>query len=38
PGVRCNIGKGDEVILPANTFVATLIGVLKAGAKPVLGG
>jgi dTDP-4-amino-4,6-dideoxygalactose transaminase len=32
----CNIGIGDEVILPANTFVATLIGVLKVGAKPVL--
>jgi dTDP-4-amino-4,6-dideoxygalactose transaminase len=31
----CNIGDGDEVILPANTFVATLIGVLRAGAKPV---
>jgi dTDP-4-amino-4,6-dideoxygalactose transaminase len=31
----CNIGAGDEVILPANTFVATLIGVLRVGAKPV---
>ncbi len=31
----CNIGAGSEVILPANTFVATLIGVLRAGAKPV---
>ncbi|MBW4608337.1 MAG: DegT/DnrJ/EryC1/StrS family aminotransferase [Hassallia sp. WJT32-NPBG1] len=31
----CNIGVGDEVILPANTFVATLIGVLRAGAKPI---
>jgi dTDP-4-amino-4,6-dideoxygalactose transaminase len=31
----CNIGAGDEVILPANTFVATLIGVLRAGAKPI---
>ena len=31
----CNIGADDEVILPANTFVATLIGVLRAGAKPV---
>lgn len=27
---------GDEVILPANTFVATLIGVLRAGATPIL--
>lgn len=32
----CDIGPGDEVILPANTFVATLIGVLRAGATPVL--
>ncbi|MDB9303699.1 MULTISPECIES: DegT/DnrJ/EryC1/StrS family aminotransferase [Cyanophyceae] len=32
----CNIGAGDQVILPANTFVATLIGVLRAGATPVL--
>ncbi|MEH2068853.1 MAG: DegT/DnrJ/EryC1/StrS family aminotransferase [Nostoc sp.] len=32
----CNIGIGDEVILPANTFVATLIGVLRTGAKPIL--
>lgn len=32
----CGIGAGDEVILPANTFVATLIGVLRAGATPVL--
>ena len=31
----CHIGMGDEVILPANTFVATLIGVLRAGAKPI---
>jgi dTDP-4-amino-4,6-dideoxygalactose transaminase len=31
----CNIGSGDEVILPVNTFVATLIGVLRAGAKPI---
>jgi dTDP-4-amino-4,6-dideoxygalactose transaminase len=32
----CNIGAGDEVILPANTFVATLIGVVSAGATPIL--
>ncbi len=32
----CGIGPGDEVILPANTFVATLIGVVRSGAKPVL--
>ena len=32
----CGIGNGDEVILPANTFIATLIGVLQTGAKPIL--
>ncbi|WP_416674421.1 DegT/DnrJ/EryC1/StrS family aminotransferase [Egbenema bharatensis] len=32
----CGIGQGDQVILPANTFVATLIGVLRTGATPVL--
>ncbi|MBW4538678.1 MAG: DegT/DnrJ/EryC1/StrS aminotransferase family protein [Myxacorys chilensis ATA2-1-KO14] len=32
----CGIGNGDEVILPANTFVATLIGVLRTGAVPIL--
>lgn len=32
----CGIGVGDEVLLPANTFVATLIGVLQAGATPIL--
>src|SRR5450830_922209 len=30
------IGPGDEVILPAMTFVATAIGVTLAGATPVL--
>jgi dTDP-4-amino-4,6-dideoxygalactose transaminase len=30
------IGPGDEVIIPAHTFVATAIGVLNAGARPVL--
>lgn len=32
----CGIGNGDEIILPANTFVATLIGVLRAGCTPIL--
>jgi dTDP-4-amino-4,6-dideoxygalactose transaminase len=32
----CGIGPGDEVLVPANTFVATLLGVLRAGATPVL--
>lgn len=27
---------GDEVILPANTFIATALAVMRLGAKPVL--
>lgn len=30
------IGSGDEVILPANTFVATAEAVIRCGAAPVL--
>ncbi len=30
------IGCGDEVILPANTFIATALAVMRAGATPVL--
>lgn len=30
-----NIGQGDEVIVPANTFIATAWGVSHAGATPV---
>lgn len=33
--MACGIGEGDEIILPANTFVATLIGILRSGATPV---
>ena len=29
------IGPGDEVITPANTFIATVLGILAAGATPV---
>ncbi|GBF79940.1 DegT/DnrJ/EryC1/StrS family aminotransferase [Aphanothece sacrum] len=32
----CGIGSGDEVLVPANTFIATVIGVLQAGATPIL--
>lgn len=32
----CDIGPGDEVILPANTFIATALAVSYAGATPVL--
>lgn len=30
------IGKGDEVILPANTFIATALAVSYSGATPIL--
>ena len=29
------VGHGDEVVLPANTFIATAEAVLRAGARPV---
>lgn len=32
----CGIQPGDEIILPANTFIATLIGVIHSGATPIL--
>lgn len=31
-----DIGKGDEVITPAHTFVATIAGIVHCGATPVL--
>ncbi|HMU46620.1 MAG TPA: DegT/DnrJ/EryC1/StrS family aminotransferase [Chitinophagaceae bacterium] len=31
-----NIGKGDEVIVPSNTYIATLLAVSYVGATPVL--
>ncbi len=31
----CGIGVGDEVLVPANTFIATAIGILRTGATPV---
>ena len=30
------VGQGDEVIVPANTYIATALAVSYAGAKPVL--
>jgi dTDP-4-amino-4,6-dideoxygalactose transaminase len=34
--LAAGIHPGDEVIVPANTFVATLEAVVQAGARPVL--
>ena len=31
----CNIGEGDEVIIPSNTFIATALAVTYVGAKPI---
>jgi len=31
-----NIGPGDEVIVPSNTYIATWLAVTKTGATPVL--
>jgi dTDP-4-amino-4,6-dideoxygalactose transaminase len=34
--LAAGIGPGDEVLVPSHTFIATLWGVVYAGAKPVL--
>src|SRR5919201_358403 len=34
--LACGIEKGDEVLVPANTFVATAEAVTQAGGVPVL--
>lgn len=31
-----NVGPGDEVIVPANTFIASVLGISENGATPVL--
>lgn len=31
-----NIGSGDEVLVPANSFIASALAVLLAGSRPVL--
>src|SRR5262245_29391700 len=31
----CDIGAGDEVIVPSNTFIASWLAVAYAGATPV---
>nr|MBU1327709.1 DegT/DnrJ/EryC1/StrS family aminotransferase [Candidatus Omnitrophota bacterium] len=33
--LACGIGKGDEVITPAYTYIATSLGISMAGANPV---
>lgn len=32
----CGIGDGDEVIVSANTYIATILSVIRVGATPVL--
>jgi len=35
--LKClNIGEGDEVIVPAHTYIASVLAVLEAGATPIL--
>jgi dTDP-4-amino-4,6-dideoxygalactose transaminase len=34
--IAAAVDEGDEVIVPANTFVATIEAVRQAGGKPVL--
>jgi dTDP-4-amino-4,6-dideoxygalactose transaminase len=32
----CSFEKGDEVIVPSNTYIATILAILHAGLQPVL--
>ncbi len=34
--MACDVGPGDEVVIPANTFIATAEAVSQVGATPVL--
>jgi dTDP-4-amino-4,6-dideoxygalactose transaminase len=34
--VAANVGRGDEVLVPAHTFIATIWGPLYTGATPIL--
>lgn len=31
-----DIGRGDEVIVPANTYIGTILSITRSGAEPVL--
>ncbi|QEC69089.1 DegT/DnrJ/EryC1/StrS family aminotransferase [Panacibacter ginsenosidivorans] len=31
----CGVGKGDEVIVPSNTYIATVLAITHAGATPI---
>ncbi|MBD1911969.1 MULTISPECIES: DegT/DnrJ/EryC1/StrS family aminotransferase [unclassified Leptolyngbya] len=36
-GLRaCGIGEGDEVLVPAYSFIGTVLGVMATGARPIL--
>lgn len=36
-GLRAlGVGPGDEVVVPANTFIASVLAISRAGARPVL--
>ena len=32
----CGLEQGDEILVPTNTFIATILGILQAGFKPLL--
>ena len=32
----CNFNKGDEVIVPSNTYIATILAIIHCGLTPVL--
>jgi dTDP-4-amino-4,6-dideoxygalactose transaminase len=34
--MACNFEKGSEVIVPSNTYIATILAILHAGLNPVL--
>ncbi|AXG72344.1 dTDP-3-amino-3,6-dideoxy-alpha-D-galactopyranose transaminase [Kordia sp. SMS9] len=34
--IQGKLQEGDEIIVPANTYIASILGITKAGLKPVL--